>query len=308
MREAFARVMQIALLALCLTGCSHQPTELSDEELAESYSSINQLEADNQEPINGPVTLEEAVARALKYNLDLRQRTLERVEKLKQVDSISLSQWPELVAQTRLDRRDTYSGGSSVTILPGGKSVGAESLEASTSSERRVQFADIEFSWNLLDFGLSYVRSQQAANEVMIYREEERKVMNRLMQEVRALYWMALTAQHQIPRLNKLHAKAEEALNEAQQIIDGRVEQPLEPLIYIRNLHGVKRRIEYLISDLESAKIRLGALMNLPPGTPYELAVEADYEIRKFKMETSEMERVALVNRPELRSLRKSVV
>mgnify|MGYP000981794339 CR=1 FL=1 len=55
-----------------LTGCAVSPIPLSDGEVSSlAESGLARVTAD-QEPVSGPIDFYEAVARALKYNLDQR--------------------------------------------------------------------------------------------------------------------------------------------------------------------------------------------------------------------------------------------
>ena len=57
---------------LFLTGCTVQPSAFTDAEFTQkATTNLNALTVD-QEPIDGEITLYEAMARALKYNLDYR--------------------------------------------------------------------------------------------------------------------------------------------------------------------------------------------------------------------------------------------
>ena len=147
----------------------------------------------DQEAIHGPVGLYEAVARAVKYNLDKRVREMEQVVRNHDLRVAHYSMLPNAVASAGYNGRNNYSGGSSLEILSP-RQVGPESLTASTSSERDVRNADMAFSWHMLDFGLSWVRAKQAADKVLIAEESRRRVINRLVEDVRGAYWRAVSA------------------------------------------------------------------------------------------------------------------
>ena len=58
-----------------------------------------------------------------------------------------------------------------------------ESLATSTSQDKRLRTSEIAFSWNVLDFGLSYVRARQTADKALIEatalaHEEAQKFIN----------------------------------------------------------------------------------------------------------------------------------
>ena len=67
----------ITFACLAVTGCSVNPKPLSRSELALSADDYRLRVTANQEPLNGPVGLYEAMARALKYNLDRRVEMME---------------------------------------------------------------------------------------------------------------------------------------------------------------------------------------------------------------------------------------
>ena len=60
------------ILATALTGCTVSPTALTDAELSASVAANTADVAADQEPVSGPVSLYEAMARSLKFNLDHR--------------------------------------------------------------------------------------------------------------------------------------------------------------------------------------------------------------------------------------------
>lgn len=65
--------------ALMLAGCSViAPEKLSSDDLMRLANVDQQLMFAAQEPVTAPITMEEAVARALKYNLEHRLAMMER--------------------------------------------------------------------------------------------------------------------------------------------------------------------------------------------------------------------------------------
>ena len=172
-------------------GCSIAPQPFTTEELS-VFAEDNEIEVDlDQEPVKGSLSLYEAMARALKYNLDHRVELMEVALRHRQLDLAHYSMLPKAVVNAGYANRDNYSGGTSRRLPIGTPSLSADT--SSTSSERDVATGDIQFSWNILDFGLSYVRANQSADRVLIAKETRRKVVNRLIQDVRVAYWLART-------------------------------------------------------------------------------------------------------------------
>ena len=96
------------VLSLCavLSGCAVYPTPLTDVELqAAATTNESQVTAD-QEPVNGAVSLYEAMARALKYNLDHRVEEAEAAVRLAELDLSHYSLLPNMVANSGYAGRD----------------------------------------------------------------------------------------------------------------------------------------------------------------------------------------------------------
>ena len=154
-----SRAAQAALLTLVLTGCAVQPTSFTAQENDARAVDLTARVAAGQEPVSRPIDLYEAMARALKYNLDGRVELMNLALSQRELDLKSYDMLPKVVTSLDYAGRDNYSGGVSKSLL-----TGRTSLEPSTSSDKNVLSGDLSLSWDVLDFGLSYVRAQQAAD------------------------------------------------------------------------------------------------------------------------------------------------
>lgn len=85
--------MSVAFLALA--GCSVVPKPLTlDDNAKRMNEDMGNLFA-GQETLNGPITLEQAVARAIKYNLDHRLKVMENALASHQLTTANLSMLPD---------------------------------------------------------------------------------------------------------------------------------------------------------------------------------------------------------------------
>jgi outer membrane protein TolC len=149
--------------AVLASGCAIAPNPLTEAEIElKAQDSLDRVAAE-QEPVRGPIDLYEAMARALKYNLDHRVEAMEAALRIKELDLSQFNMLPNVVASSGYAARDNYNAATSINVL-----TGAESLAMSTSQEKQIVTADVTFSWNVLDFGLSYVRARQAADKYLI--------------------------------------------------------------------------------------------------------------------------------------------
>ncbi|MEM8827185.1 MAG: TolC family protein, partial [Pseudomonadota bacterium] len=247
----------------------------------------------------GPVGLYEAMARALKYNLDYKVEMMEEALKVQALDVTTFDMLPQLVATGGYGGRNNFAGASSRSLL-----TGTESLEPSTSAERDIFDGDLTLSWDVLEFGLSKVRAKQTADEVLIAMERRRKVANRIIEDVRTAYWRAVSAQRLLDRLTTLSGDVDDAFASSEQLEQRRVTAPLAALTYQRELVTIKRDIQKLQRELVIAKAQLAALMNLTPDIEFSLVMpDRDAPPLGVDIEAETMMLAALENRAELREV-----
>ena len=302
MSQKIERPLRLSLLALACAaavGCaSVQPVALAPQDMQAQKTIDTQAMRKDVEPVNGPLTLDEAMARALKYNLDRRARMMEEALAMGQLDVSKFDMLPKLVAQAGYASRDrarfTYSSPYPVEN-PG--------TSASTTSDRTHSNYDLGLTWSLLDVGLGYYGAKQQADRFLIAGEKRRKAMHLLMQDVRTAYWRAASAQLLKADVQKTLALAEEALADSRKAAGERVRNPLEPLRYQRQLLENLRLLENINQELSSAQIELAALVNAPVGQIVEIATTDLKNISDElgKVSVDRLEEVALQNNPDLR-------
>lgn len=300
MRGGKFGILVAGLLACsALGGCTIYPTPLTDAALSVAAElNASQVSAD-QEPVAGVVTLYEAMARALKYNLDHRVEEAEAAVRLAELDLAHFSLLPNVVANSGYAGRDNYNASSSLNLQTGTPNFGA-----STSQEKRNNSGDIGFSWNILDFGLSYVRARQSADKVLAQEETRRKVIHRVVEDVRTAYWRAVSAERLMTRLTALEGDTQKALAETRSLYNDRQTSPITALTYERELVEIKQKIGELQRDLNTSKAQLAALMNMKPGTKFKLAHGGRKEgSLTLKVSLDDMISTAIYNRPELREV-----
>ena len=297
MIRKFAVLAFAVSTAALVAGCAIRPQALQPGAIQAYASDKYARFTANQEPIRGAIGLDEAVARGLKYNLDFRVEAYQTALRVKdlQVDDFNLL--PNLVANSNYLGRNNNLGAYSQSVT-----TGQQTLEPSISTPRNDVISDLTLSYNVLDFGLSYVRAQQAADEVLIAEEAKRKVVNRIVQDVRTAYWRAFSAQKLSQRLRNLEARVRNAIGNSQAIANGLESSPVAALTYERELIEIKRQAEAIEADMAVAKAQLAALMNVPPSQDFTLSGHVgDTHASVFHEPLDALVQVALVNRPELR-------
>ena len=290
------KLFGVSLLALAINGCAvtSQPIERSVSE-QRAQADLQSMFRD-QEPLNGPLTLHDAMARAVKYNLESRLKVMEEALAQRQVDLATFDMLPRMALSAGYAGRDNVSASSSESIR-----TGTQSLEPSTSQDRDRGVADLTMVWNVLDFGVAYVSAKQQGDQRLIVEERRRKVLNTIIQDVRSAYWRALAAERLLTQIDSLMVRVNQARDNSQRLSEQRIGDPIQALSYQRALIEATRQLEDQRRALSLAKTELATLINLPIGSTVSLAGSDDYSVPQLKVELSVLEQEALATRPELR-------
>ena len=284
-------------LAVFLVGCGAvKPKPLTHDEVAARVRNDQQAMYKGQEPVTAPLTLSDVMARSLKYNLDYRLKLMETALSRGLLDVSELDMLPKLMTDAGYRWRSNDSGGTSIGIQDR-----IVSLRPSTSEERVHYLADATLSWDVLDFGLSYYRAKQQADDVNTTDERRRKVLQNIVQDVRDAYWRALGAQRLLGETQVLADNIQAALEKTRQAERAGVLPPVEGLEYQRALLDAMTLVNEKRQEMELAKRELAALMNLAPGTQFTLADAPESGLSLVPSNLDQLEQMALEQRPELR-------
>lgn len=297
--RALQRLPLVLLLAGAVSACSVIPEPISDADRAvRARSDVDTLFKD-VEPVTGAITLHEAFARALKYNYDYRLRSMEQSMASSQLDLAKYDMLPRLTVAAGYSSRSNDAGSRSVDL-----GSGVESNLYSGAQERNSHTKNAVLAWNVLDFGVSYVRAQQQAVQVLIADERKRKVIQNIAQDVRQAFWRAYVAQQTLPHMDDLLNQVREALLRSERVETERLLPPLQALAYQRALIDLHQQIVVRRQELVLARSELNALINLRPGSVVTLSAgQEEQETSQLQPldDMNALDQAALNNRPELR-------
>jgi multidrug efflux system outer membrane protein len=285
----------VAVVAsVALSGCAVDPVSTAERQdrVAEDAGRI----AAAQPPFTGPVGLYQAMARAVIGNLDQRVRLMDVAIAQGVADAASYDLLPQTVASRGWTRRSNDNASSSKTLSSG------EISGASTSEDRSHVTSQLAATWNVLDFGISWLKARQNANRVLIAEEQRRKALQALLQDVRVAWGKAVAADRLTVEIDPLIARVRTALASARDIEVQRLQSPIQALDYQKQLLEILRQLLSLRRDLGSARVELANLMGVPPQQPFQLAAPAEAPVMPVvPIDLAALEERALLDRPELR-------
>ncbi len=282
-----------------LAGCSVNTKALEPEEAGGAARASLEASSLGQAPVTRPIDLSEAMARAVLYNLDSRVELMEIALRNRQAETATIAMLPSLVANAGYAARNKADASSSVQV-----GSGQQNFSYSTSQDRDLNTRDLSLSWNVLDFGLSYIRAKQAADRTMIAQEQRRKALARIVEEVRGAYWRALAAEYLSRDLKALQGRVQSALKRAELMGASGQTGPLVSLTYQRDIYEVTERIQQIEAEVAASRSQLAMLMNLSPDTKFTLVRQTNNLPPEggFARPAS-LVQTALENRPEMRSV-----
>lgn len=290
----------VVLALLTIAGCTVTPQPFTMAELdAFAADRARRAIAADQEQVTRPIDLYEAMARALKYNLDHRLEISEVALRFAELREGEFDMLPNLVA--RVDWSDRSNN-------PFARSLGSDgsiSTDATTSIDIGSVSSSLELSWDILDYGLSYYRSKQAADEFLVAEEQRRSTINRVIEDVRTAFWRAVAADRHLGEIEKLEKNARLALSDAEAQVRSGNGKRLEALRYQREMLETIRAAQELRRDLFVAKNQLAALMNLAQGQVFGVLIPKNHDLNTpiTVLTSAQMTEMALRNRPEMREI-----
>ena len=303
MLKKLVKISLIVSLGALISCAKRSPEPITSDVILKSakgdLAQIKKIKEQNDLFKQGlKVDLYTAIALAIENNKDLKVKILETSLSYKKIEDVEFDMLPSMTANAGYTGSDRYKATTSATV-PSSDKAGSLGSSYSTSRDREVNEQDIGFSWNILDFGLSYIRAGQSSDRYLISRELERKAASNIKRDVVRAYWNALSANKLIKRYDPLLIKVNKALNDSQKIEELLLQKPMDALLYQKELLDIQRALQSQKQSFVNAEIELRSLMGLLPNEKITL-VETDLPLNELNMKLDEMENYALVNRSEL--------
>lgn len=280
-RFPFAVVFSI-LVAL-LAGCT-TPRPLERDELVTRGREYLSRTAEAGRELSAAWTLEAAVQRALDAHVDYRISQMEAALATGNRRLATIDLLPQLVGQAGYQRRS--------------------SPEPSTSTDKETKDAQFYLNWDILDFGVAYLRRRELADQALAAEENRRRVAQLTIRDVTYAWHQALAWQALAPELALLRDEVDQALRQSDEIVRLRLGNPMQAVEYRSALLLVLRRIDAVALQLDHARDELARLLHLPAGVPVQVdagdsAVDAFAGMKLPPLEI--WQAAALIHRPELR-------
>jgi outer membrane protein TolC len=243
------------------------------------------------------LTFYEALARCVKYNLDYRIKLVNTALQAGQLKIATFTMFPAINASGSYYSRNNDFSSFGITSA-------GQPTDVLNSTPRTVRSARMGLSWNIIEFGVGYVRAKQQGERILVADEEARKQLQQLTQDVLVAYWSAYSAQQLMAQTKEFQI----LLNQAKNLLTSALEDTSVPKENLLNYQGAllegNRRLIQLQYKYDKAMADLRHLLYLPLDQKFVLAPppQAFRNIQNLRsVNLQKLDAVTLVNRPELR-------
>lgn len=292
----WGRAVLAAALCSAAAGCAVAPRAMDAGEREALAAATRKALFQGQEALERPLTLEEATARAIKYQADHRQRRLEEALAEAQLDVAKFDLLPKLALNAGYAWRSNDAFGFGFTPQ------GTIAATPSASVERSHRTSSIGVSWSLLDFGTAYFRARQIGDQKLIAEERRRKAVQMLMHDVRVAWWRAEAAERLLPAADRLLGEIEAAIERTRHIETRKLLPPVQTATLRRALLDLNQQIAFRRQELAQARLELAALVNAAPGVELRIASPGSgaREVLDLTADLDALDELALRSRPEM--------
>lgn len=261
------RVSIGAIACLFLIGCAINPEPISRVAQEDILAADRARAAQDVEPVGPMLSMHEAIARGLKYNLEHRSKIMEQALVSGILDVSRYDMLPALIANAGYNYRNNFF----ITEASGAYSGNPSLNEPFVNSDKSFGVAGLALNWSVLDFGVSYYNAKQNADMVLVAAEQRRRSMHLLVQDIQIAYLRAASAQKLRDDIEVTVNGATQAIHQSRANSQEGLQNPLETLRYQKSLLDNIKILRTVHQELASALIQLNQLINLPPNTQYLL-------------------------------------
>lgn len=290
-----------AAAALLIVGCTHvEEIDFDKERAAQAQQDLAALTPKDEVVFEEPLSLDEVIEIGLKNNLDLRVAAFEKELASEDAYKEKLSLLPDLDFGANYTQRDNELVNNTLDV-----NTRVETAVTTTSTARENTTLNLTLTWNVLDFGISYIRSRQAQLQVEILRTRRERQAQTLALDITESFWKAALAEDALDYVRQVERELTAQRDAIQRSVDERRLEPIAAKEVEKKLVDIALSIRDLQADIAGSRLELSRLMGLRQDQDYSLRREAIKPIlaqlpKPEDLDIKRLETYAVENRPEL--------
>lgn len=295
------RSVAIAFVFLLICGCTTKKAlDMGTQRQQNINEDLGRLAPRSSLNMQYRLSLNDVIRIGLENNLEIRINQI--IEDI--ADDKALAEKLNLLPRMDLEIDRSKRNNDEVK---GYKNINSGSVTAgnTVSQEQLRKTASLSITWNVLDFGLSYIRGRQAAMQKEIRRMESLRQAQKLALEITTSYWQAVLAEQDLEYVNTLMTEIKTYKEKVDLMVSQKMMDPISTKMIEKKLTDLAITAGKLQGAVSGSRIELCRLMGLNPGTRFSLKYEDFNDYLKMmpdpgRLSAQALEMAALRNRPEL--------
>lgn len=284
-------------LSACVTHTTLDPHTDREINLAEDRQL---LEPSDRIDLSQPLSLDDVIRIGLINNLDLRVSRFEQeiardssfADKLELLPNLNLNQ--DYNKDDEFLREGSFNPDTSDLTAP-----------STVSTMANVKTRSLELTWNVLDFGLSYIRSRQSELQQHVLRMRRDRQAQTLALDLTEAFWKAALSEDALDYVRRVERELRAQRSRIEQSVRERRLDAINAKDVEKRLVDIALSVRDLQADIANTRIKLASLMGLKQSANFVLDREPLKPLlaqfpRPDQMSPEIIEDYALLNRPEL--------
>lgn len=281
--------------ALALQGCFDPvyPQKDRDTRVMEA------LDADASRDLPpSPLTAAQAVAYALAHSLDAKVAEIESAYQNESIVAARRRLLPSLTARYSPNHTNHPSARWSESTNSGN-----QSLESSYSSEQTTRQSEVGVVWNLIDFGVGYLRTRQQGERILHSEQQRRRIRQQVVLDVLSAYWRAASAARIAAEAEGLRAELDKQAESVRDSVELRILSGAEGARRELAVYGSLAELELYGRQAAQTRLELARVMGCGGAADLSLADFDRAPVRIPEVHKGNpwvLQAAALKRRPEL--------
>lgn len=284
------------LASLLMASCAVGPEPIKVGERQQALGKAVGVLETTPRPVKA-VSLSEAIARAIRFNLATRVQAYQAVIENTQVDLANLAMLPDILTNSGYRFRDP----AYASFGPGSNGQPNYAANPTIAEQRQRRLQDLTFNWNVLDLGLSYFRAQQQADRAIIAIEAERRARHQIVQDTIIAWYRAETERKIRTKLEPLLIRVHHAMQLSKENERSRLQEPIEALSYQRDILETIQNLDYWKKDLAGSEYTFTTMLGLKSDNNV-ITGEADFNVTSAHLKRGKLQAAALDQRPDVQT------
>lgn len=289
------KLVSLAVLASCLGACS--TVEFADRDAFKDADQLQAL-ALSQPTIEGVLSLEDALARSFVYNVNYKVQREKAFTALASAGTTLEDYLPRATAYLSQTNRSNQQASVGQRVDDMGAPLPEDFF---TASDQSSTVGSLTATWNLIDFGLTYLESEKRKRLAQNQYQSSLIQCSALASDVVSTYWRARAYERALEKNEWLRWRIETGLDLSRQNADASPDMRSAELMFQRELIDLYRWYDSIYVSVAPSKAKLASLANLPAGTEFKVDTTLNVSfLPDLPTDHVELVKTALLNRPEI--------